>query len=163
MPRGAPTRGRSQGPGDDVTETLWRAALRHSLYHPWQLGLAVLGIAMGVAVVVSIDLANTSARRAFELSATLPPPQRLRIEGQLHQLSGDLDRPLERQGLPRAGARRRLVVVQVRAQRARGIVGHLQDEEVAAPDALRVRELQRALSSGPERRPALEVSREPAS
>jgi len=52
-----------------VIETLWRAALRHSLYHRWQLGLAVLGIAMGVAVVVSIDLANTSARRAFELSA----------------------------------------------------------------------------------------------
>ena len=36
--------------------------------HPWQLGLAVLGIALGVAVAVSIDLANESARRAFALA-----------------------------------------------------------------------------------------------
>ncbi len=33
------------------------------------LALSVLGVALGVAVVVSIDLANTSARRAFELSS----------------------------------------------------------------------------------------------
>jgi putative ABC transport system permease protein len=33
------------------------------------MGLSVLGVAIGVAVVVSIDLANTSAQRAFELSA----------------------------------------------------------------------------------------------
>jgi putative ABC transport system permease protein len=45
------------------------AVWRHSLRHPLQLALAVLGIALGVAVVVSIDLANASARRAFELSA----------------------------------------------------------------------------------------------
>jgi putative ABC transport system permease protein len=45
------------------------AVWRHSLRHPVQLALAVLGIALGVAVVVSIDLANASARRAFELSA----------------------------------------------------------------------------------------------
>jgi putative ABC transport system permease protein len=33
------------------------------------MGLSVLGVALGVAVVVAIDLANTSASRAFELSA----------------------------------------------------------------------------------------------
>lgn len=33
------------------------------------MGLSVLGIALGVAVVVSIELANVSAQRAFELSA----------------------------------------------------------------------------------------------
>lgn len=33
------------------------------------MGLSVLGVALGVAVVVAIDLANTSAARAFELSA----------------------------------------------------------------------------------------------
>ena len=33
------------------------------------MGLSVLGVAIGVAVVVSIDLANTSAERAFQLSA----------------------------------------------------------------------------------------------
>jgi ABC-type antimicrobial peptide transport system permease subunit len=41
---------------------------RYLLRHPWQFGLAVLGVALGVAVVVSIDLANTSAQRAFALS-----------------------------------------------------------------------------------------------
>lgn len=45
------------------------AVWRHALRHPVQLALAVLGIALGVAVVVSIDLANASAQRAFELSA----------------------------------------------------------------------------------------------
>ena len=38
------------------------------LQHPWQIGLSVLGVALGVAVVVAIDLANESARRAFVLS-----------------------------------------------------------------------------------------------
>ena len=35
---------------------------------PWEIALAVLGVTLGVAVVVSIDLANQSAKRAFELS-----------------------------------------------------------------------------------------------
>ncbi len=52
-----------------MSPTLWRSSLRHLARHPWQTGLAVLGIALGVAVVVSIDLANTSARRAFARSA----------------------------------------------------------------------------------------------
>ncbi|HEV8582846.1 MAG TPA: ABC transporter permease [Thermoanaerobaculia bacterium] len=47
---------------------LTRSSLRYLLRHPWQFGLAVLGVALGVAVVVSIDLANASARRAFTLS-----------------------------------------------------------------------------------------------
>jgi putative ABC transport system permease protein len=38
------------------------------LRHPWQIGLCILGVALGVAVVVSIDLANASAKRAFTLS-----------------------------------------------------------------------------------------------
>src|SRR5262245_63707005 len=49
--------------------TLLRAGLRHFLRHPWQAGLSILGIALGVAVVVSVDLASASARRAFSLSA----------------------------------------------------------------------------------------------
>ncbi|GIW00852.1 FtsX-like permease family protein [Roseiflexus sp.] len=48
--------------------TLLNTSLRYILRHPWQFGLAVLGVALGVAVVVSIDLANDSARRAFLLS-----------------------------------------------------------------------------------------------
>jgi putative ABC transport system permease protein len=51
-----------------VTRLLWRSSRRHLIRHPWQIGLATLGVALGVAVVVSIDLANASARRAFSLS-----------------------------------------------------------------------------------------------
>jgi putative ABC transport system permease protein len=47
---------------------LRRSSLRHLLRHPWQFGLAVLGVALGVAVIVSVDLANASATRAFSLS-----------------------------------------------------------------------------------------------
>ncbi|HEY5623873.1 MAG TPA: FtsX-like permease family protein, partial [Gammaproteobacteria bacterium] len=47
------------------------AGLRFYLRHPWQLCLAVLGIALGVAVFVGVDLANDSARRAFEVSEEL--------------------------------------------------------------------------------------------
>ncbi|HWM94886.1 MAG TPA: FtsX-like permease family protein [Thermoanaerobaculia bacterium] len=48
---------------------LLRSSLRHLVRHPWQFGLAVLGVALGVAVIVSIDLANASATRAFSLSS----------------------------------------------------------------------------------------------
>jgi len=51
-----------------VREPLARIGARHLLRHPWQAGLTVLGIALGVAVAVSIDLANASARRAFTLT-----------------------------------------------------------------------------------------------
>jgi putative ABC transport system permease protein len=51
-----------------VTPLLWRALLRHLLRHPWQLGLAILGIALGVAIVLAVDLANASARRSFDLA-----------------------------------------------------------------------------------------------
>ncbi|MBJ6723966.1 ABC transporter permease [Geomesophilobacter sediminis] len=48
---------------------LWRAAARHLLRHPWQTVLAVLGVALGVAVVTAVDLANETARRAFTSAA----------------------------------------------------------------------------------------------
>jgi putative ABC transport system permease protein len=51
-----------------MTPTLLKTSLRYLLKHPWQVGLAILGVALGVAVVVSIDLANGSAKRAFALS-----------------------------------------------------------------------------------------------
>ena len=51
-----------------MTPLFWRALLRHPLRHPWQLGLTILGIALGVAVVLAVDLANTSSRRGFELA-----------------------------------------------------------------------------------------------
>jgi putative ABC transport system permease protein len=52
-----------------VSGLLWRASVRHLVRHPWQIGLSVLGIALGVAVVLAIDLANESARRGFALFA----------------------------------------------------------------------------------------------
>ena len=51
------------------TPILWKNSLRYLLRHPVLIGLSVLGVALGVAVVVAIDLANTSAREAFSLSA----------------------------------------------------------------------------------------------
>lgn len=45
------------------------ASLRYLLKHPWLTFLSILGIALGVAVVVAIDVANASAERAFDLSA----------------------------------------------------------------------------------------------
>ncbi len=47
---------------------LLRSSWHFFLRHPWQLGLAVTGIALAVAVVVSVDLVNKSAEHAFERS-----------------------------------------------------------------------------------------------
>lgn len=47
---------------------LWLSSFRFLLKHPWHFGLSILGIALGVAVVISIDLSNSSAEKAFELS-----------------------------------------------------------------------------------------------
>ena len=54
--------------GRGVTPLLWTMTRRCLVRHRWQTVLSVLGIALGVAVVVAVDLANESARRAFELS-----------------------------------------------------------------------------------------------
>ncbi len=51
-----------------MTPLLYRSSLRYLIRHPWQIGLAVLGVALGVAVVVAVDLANGSALLAFDLS-----------------------------------------------------------------------------------------------
>ncbi len=47
---------------------LTRLSLRYLARHPWQSVLMVLGILLGVAVVVAIDIANASATRGFALS-----------------------------------------------------------------------------------------------
>lgn len=47
---------------------LFRVGWRHLTHHPWQAVLMIIGIMLGVAVAVAIDLANTSASRAFDLS-----------------------------------------------------------------------------------------------
>ncbi|MEJ5200027.1 MAG: FtsX-like permease family protein, partial [Anaerolineae bacterium] len=50
------------------TASLARIGLRHLLRHPWQTVLMAIGIMLGVAVIVAIDLANAAAARAFDLS-----------------------------------------------------------------------------------------------
>ena len=48
--------------------TLWAASARHLLRHPAQLALALLGLALGVATIIAVDIATASSGRAFELS-----------------------------------------------------------------------------------------------
>lgn len=42
--------------------------VRRFLRHPWQLLLGIMGIALGVAVVLGIDLTNASSERAFVIA-----------------------------------------------------------------------------------------------
>lgn len=51
-----------------INQALLGVSRRYLLRHPLQVGLAVLGIALGVAVVVAVDLANASAQRALTAS-----------------------------------------------------------------------------------------------
>ena len=51
-----------------LQKTLWYTGWRYLLRHPWQSVLMIIGISLGVAVVVAVDLANASASRAFDLS-----------------------------------------------------------------------------------------------
>jgi putative ABC transport system permease protein len=46
-----------------------RASVRHLRQHGWQTALSVLGVGLGVAVVLAVDLAVSSARTGFTLSA----------------------------------------------------------------------------------------------
>jgi putative ABC transport system permease protein len=47
---------------------LWAASFRHLLRHPAQLALALVGLSLGVATIIAVDIATASSRRAFELS-----------------------------------------------------------------------------------------------
>lgn len=78
---------------------LFQIGWRYFYRHPWQTVLMILGITLGVSVVIAVDLANASARRAFDLSTEA-------IAGKAtHQISGgpqgideDLYSALMRQG-----------------------------------------------------------------
>ena len=62
--------GRVAGVADAVhlPPALLAASRRYLTRHPWQTWLSIVGIALGVAVVIAVDLANESARRGFRLS-----------------------------------------------------------------------------------------------
>ena len=51
-----------------MSSTLFNVGWRYLLRHPWQTVLMVIGIMLGVSVMVAIDLANSAASRAFDLS-----------------------------------------------------------------------------------------------
>lgn len=51
-----------------LPKTLLNVARRTLLRQPWHTVLMIVGIALGVAVIVAIDLANASATKAFKLS-----------------------------------------------------------------------------------------------
>ena len=51
-----------------MTRTLLLTGLRDLVRRPLHTGLMVLGVALGVAVVIAIDLANASAKRGFARS-----------------------------------------------------------------------------------------------
>jgi len=51
-----------------MSRLLLKASLGYHKKHRWQAFLSLLGIAIGVAVVISIDLANQSAKTAFQQS-----------------------------------------------------------------------------------------------
>lgn len=51
-----------------VNRNLSLASWRFFRQHRWQFWLSVLSLALGTAVIVAVDLANDSARRAFALS-----------------------------------------------------------------------------------------------
>lgn len=82
---------------------LARASWRYLRRHPWLVILSVLGVALGVAVVVAVDLANESARRAFLLSA-----EKLAGRTTHHVIGGP-------QGLPEEVYRQLRIVERMRA------------------------------------------------
>ncbi len=51
-----------------VGPILSRSIWKYFFKHPWVILLSIIGVSIGVAVVVSIDIANTSSQKAFELS-----------------------------------------------------------------------------------------------
>ncbi|MGE5497112.1 MAG: FtsX-like permease family protein [Syntrophothermus sp.] len=51
-----------------MKKILYLSSVRFFISHPLQLAFSLLGIALGVAVVVAVDLANSSAAAAFKLS-----------------------------------------------------------------------------------------------
>jgi len=51
-----------------MSPLLLRASRRFFIRHPWQLGLTLLSIALGAAVMVAVDVANSAAIRSFDRS-----------------------------------------------------------------------------------------------
>lgn len=97
---------------------LTRSSYRYLARQPWLMGLSILGIALGVALVVSIDVANESARRAFSLSSE-------RVTGkathQINATTGNLDETLYAEVRTELGIRDAAPVIQGYARIAKDL------------------------------------------
>ena len=51
-----------------VSRILSRSIWKYFFKHPWVILLSIIGVSIGVAVVIAIDIANTSAQKAFQIS-----------------------------------------------------------------------------------------------
>ena len=84
-----------------LVSTLRLASARHACRHPWQLLLALAGVALGVAVVTAVDLSIVSSRLAFERSHAAIAGRATHV---LHAEPGGVDEALyadlRRKGLP---------------------------------------------------------------
>ncbi len=106
-----------------MTRLLRRASLRFYLRHPWQLGLAIAGISLGVGVYVGVSLANDSAARAFDVAAT---EVRGSITHRILPLGDSLDERLFVELVTRAGSVQAAPVVA-------GVVGFASRAELRVP------------------------------
>jgi putative ABC transport system permease protein len=94
-----------------VSRLLSRSGRRFFARHPWQYALAVAGVALGVAVVLGVDLAGASAKRAFDASTEM-------VMGRAtHQV------------LPRSGRLDEALYAELRAE----LRSHGEDTAAAAP------------------------------
>ncbi len=86
-------------------QALWNVGWRYLLARRWQSFLMIVGIALGVAVVISIDLANASAARAFTLSTeTVTGKTTHQIVGGPQGVPDSLYTELQRQGVIKLAA-----------------------------------------------------------
>lgn len=78
---------------------LLRASVRYYARHPWLLVLSVLGIALGVSLVVAVDVANVSATRAFtQATETVAGRATHQLVGPAGSVAGEVYGALRRAG-----------------------------------------------------------------
>jgi putative ABC transport system permease protein len=96
--------GTGSEPKTFASRTLWNIGWRYLVRHPWQSALMVLGITLGVAVAVAVDLANASASRAFDYSTDAVAGRAThQVVGGPIGLEESIYESLRREGLSTAG------------------------------------------------------------
>ena len=105
-----------------MTRLLFQLILRRCTRNPWQQILGILGVALGVGIVLAIDLTNASALRGFEISS-----QSI-VNGFSHQISGGpagIDESLYRRLRTEFGLHRLLPIVEGDVSAGDGAEFHL--------------------------------------